>query len=156
MLTGDNEGTARAVARAAGVENYRAELLPEDKVEEVENLVEQHGRVAMVGDGINDAPAMARAGFGVAMGAIGTDAAIETADVALMADDLSKLPWLIHHSRRTLRTIKQNIFFALGLKALFIVLALAGVATLWMAIAADMGASLLVIFNGLRLLGGPR
>jgi Cd2+/Zn2+-exporting ATPase len=154
MLTGDNEGTARAVARAAGVESYRSELLPEDKVQEVEDLVEEHGHVAMVGDGINDAPAMARAGFGVAMGAMGTDAAIETADVALMADDLSKLPWLIRHSHRTLSVVKQNILFALGVKALFIVLALMGVATLWMAIGADMGASLLVIFNGLRLLGG--
>ena len=156
MLTGDNEGTARAVARAAGVENFRAELLPEDKVEEVEGLVEEYGHVAMVGDGINDAPAMARAGFGVAMGAMGTDAAIETADVALMADDLTKLPWLIQHSHRTLNTVKQNIIFALGVKGLFILLALMGVATLWMAIGADMGASLLVIFNGLRLLRGGK
>lgn len=153
MLTGDNETTARAVAAAAGVENYRAELMPEDKVKAVEALVEEYHHVAMVGDGINDAPAMARADFGVAMGAMGTDAAIETADVALMSDDISRLPWLIGHSRRTLRVIKQNIAFALGVKGLFIILALLGVATLWMAIAADMGASLLVIFNGLRLLG---
>ncbi|MFW6457720.1 MAG: heavy metal translocating P-type ATPase, partial [Planctomycetota bacterium] len=154
MLTGDNEGTARAVAEQAGVTEYRSELLPEDKVEAVEELVEQYGHVGMVGDGINDAPAMARADFGVAMGAMGTDAAIETADVALMSDDLSRLPWLIRHSNRTVNVIKQNIGFALGLKALFIILALAGLATLWMAIAADMGASLLVIFNGLRLLKG--
>ncbi len=152
MLTGDNEGTAAAVAAATGVDEFRAELLPEDKVEIVESLVREHGHVAMVGDGVNDAPAMAASTLGIAMGAIGTDAAIETADVALMSDDLSKLAMLVRHSRRTLRVIKQNIGFALGLKLVFIVLALFGVATLWMAIAADMGASLLVIANGLRLL----
>lgn len=156
MLTGDNEGTARAVARLTGVDEYRAELLPEDKVAAVESLVSEFGHVAMIGDGVNDAPAMAAATLGVAMGAIGTDAAIETADVALMSDDLSRLPWLIQHARRTLRTIKQNIAFALGLKLLFIVLTLFGLASLWMAIAADTGASLLVIFNGLRLLHGKR
>jgi len=156
MLTGDNIGTASAVAKSTGVDEFQAELLPEDKVQAVESLVNRFGQVAMVGDGVNDAPAMAVATFGVAMGAIGTDAAIETADIALMSDDLSRLPWLISHSRRTLRTIKQNITFALGLKFVFIVLALQGVASLWMAITADMGASLLVIFNGLRLLGGKK
>ncbi|HRT64794.1 MAG TPA: heavy metal translocating P-type ATPase [Candidatus Hydrogenedentes bacterium] len=156
MLTGDNEGTARAVADACGVDEFRAELLPEDKVQAVESLTRQYGRVAMVGDGVNDAPAMAAANLAIAMGAAGTDAAIETADIALMSDDLSKIPWLVRHSRRTLAVIQQNIVFALGLKLLFIVLALSGLATLWMAIAADMGASLLVIFNGLRLLGGGR
>ena len=152
MLTGDNEGTARGVAAAAGVDDFRCGLLPEDKVEAIGALTRKYGQVAMVGDGVNDAPAMAAATFGVAMGAMGTDAALETADVALMSDDLSKLPWLIHHSRRTLGIIQQNISFALGLKLLFIVLTLLGMASLWMAIAADMGATLLVVFNSLRLL----
>jgi Cd2+/Zn2+-exporting ATPase len=152
MLTGDNRETAEAVAEATGLTELRAELLPEDKVAAVEELVRRHGAVAMVGDGINDAPALARATLGIAMGAAGSDAAIETADIALMADDLGRLPWLIRHSRRTLRTIRQNIVFALGVKAAVFVLALAGIATLWLAIAADMGASLLVIANGLRLL----
>lgn len=152
MLTGDNEGTARAIASVARVDEYRAELLPEDKVRAVESLVAEFGSAAMVGDGVNDAPAMAVASLGIAMGAMGTDAAIETADIALMSDDLTKLPWLIAHSRRTLKIIKQNIAFALGLKVLFIALTLVGIASLWLAIAADTGASLLVIFNGLRLL----
>lgn len=154
MLTGDNEGTARAVASATGVDICKAELLPADKVEVVRQLVERFGTVAMIGDGVNDAPAMAAATVGVAMGVAGTDAAIETADIALMSDDLSKLPWLIRHSRRTLLVVKQNIAFALCVKAAFVLSALLGVATLWMAIAADMGASLVVIFNGLRLLNG--
>ncbi len=156
MLTGDNQGTAQAIAKAAGVDDFRAELLPEDKVVEVERLVREHGRLAMVGDGINDAPAMAAATLGIAMGAAGADAAIETADIALMADDLARIPWLIRHARRALRTIKQSIAFALGIKLVFIALALCGLATLWMAIAADMGASLLVIFNALRLLQPAR
>jgi len=152
MLTGDNLGTAQAVARQAGVKDLRAELLPEDKVKAIDELVATHGQVAMVGDGVNDAPAMARASLGIAMGAMGSDAAIETADIALMTDDLSRLPWLIRHSRRAMRIIRQNIGFALAVKAVFVVLTLMGHASLWAAIAADMGASLLVIFNGLRLL----
>ena len=152
MLTGDNRATAAAVAEATGITEYQAEMLPEDKVAAVETLVEKYGHVAMIGDGVNDAPAMAVSSLGIAMGAAGTDAAIETADIALMSDDLSRIPWLIHHSRAVMRIIRQNIGFALGVKALFMLLALAGVATLWMAIAADMGASLLVIANALRLL----
>jgi Cd2+/Zn2+-exporting ATPase len=152
MLTGDNEKTARTVAEVVGVDAHRAELLPEDKVRIVSELKKELGQIAVIGDGINDAPALAEANLGIAMGAMGADTAIETADIALMSDDLSKIPWLIGHSRRTLTTIKENIVFALGVKALFIIMALSGIATLWTAIAADMGASLLVIFNALRLL----
>ncbi|UCD16426.1 MAG: heavy metal translocating P-type ATPase [Candidatus Zixiibacteriota bacterium] len=152
MLTGDNEGTARAVAGASGIDEYQAELLPEDKVAAVRKLVERYRAVAMVGDGVNDAPALAAATIGIAMGAAGADAAIETADVALMSDDLTRLPWLIHHSRRTLRMVKENVLFALGVKALFMTLAFFNLATLWMAIFADMGVTLLVVFNSLRLL----
>ena len=152
MLTGDNEGTAAAVARELGLDEFHAELLPEEKVDVVRALAKEYGSVAMIGDGINDAPALAAANVGIAMGAAGSDVAIETADVALMSDDLTRIPWLIRHARRVLRVIQQNIAFALGLKLLFIVLAFAGLATLWMAIAADMGASLLVIANALRLL----
>lgn len=152
MLTGDNMGSAQDAANVTGVDEFQAELLPEDKVKTIESLVSQFKYVAMVGDGVNDAPAMAASTVGVAMGAMGTDVAIETADIALMSDDLSKLPWLIKHSHRTLQIIKQNIGFALGLKLAFILLAMLNIATLWMAIIADMGASLIVIFNGLRLL----
>jgi Cd2+/Zn2+-exporting ATPase len=152
MLTGDNEGSARAIAQEVGIDEVHAELLPEDKVAAVEVLVQKYEYVAMIGDGVNDAPALARASLGVAMGAAGSDAAIETADIALMSDDLSKLPWLIHHSRRTLSIIRQNIAFSLAVKAIFVILTFAGYASLWAAIAADMGASLLVIANGLRLL----
>ena len=152
MLTGDNEATARAVAASTGIGDARAELLPADKVNAVEALRERFGAVAMVGDGINDAPALAASSLGIAMGAAGSDAAIETADIALMTDDLRRLPWLVEHSRRTLRTIRVNIGFSLGVKAVVFALALAGLATLWLALAADMGASLLVIGNGLRLL----
>jgi len=152
MLTGDNVGTAEAVAAAVGVDEVQAELLPEDKVRVVEQLVERYRYVAMVGDGVNDAPAMAVATLGIAMGAAGSDAAVEAADIALMTDELTRLPWLIRHSKRTRHAIQQNITFALAVKALFMGLALANMATLWMAIAADMGASLVVIFNSLRLL----
>jgi len=152
MLTGDNEGTAKVIAQETGVDEFHSELLPEDKVAVIGQLVREHRYVAMVGDGINDAPAMAAATFGIAMGAMGSDAALETADVALMSDDLSRLPRLIRHSRHTLAVIKQNVVFALSLKLLFILLALAGQASLWLAILADTGATLLVIANSLRLL----
>lgn len=152
MLTGDNHGTARAVAAATGVDEVRAELLPEQKVAAIEELVARYGAVAMVGDGVNDAPALARSTLGIAMGAAGTDAALETADVALMSDDLSRLPWLIRHSRRALNIIRQNIVASLAVKAAFILLTLAGHASLWAAIAADTGMSLMVVFNALRLL----
>jgi Cd2+/Zn2+-exporting ATPase len=152
MLTGDNANVARALARTLAIDEVRAELLPEDKVAAVQQLKRQYGTVAMVGDGVNDAPALAAADVGIAMGVAGTDAALETADVALMADELLRLPFAFRLSRRTVRHIKANITLALGLKAAFLVLGVAGLATLWMAVVADMGASLLVIANGLRLL----
>lgn len=152
MLTGDNPTTARAIADAVGIDDARGSLLPEDKLAAIDDLLARHGTVAMVGDGINDAPALARASIGFAMGAAGTDTAIETADVALMDDDLRKLPRFIALSRRTAQVLRQNIALALGIKALFFALALAGQATLWMAVFADMGASLIVVANGLRLL----
>lgn len=152
MLTGDNRGTARAIADQIGIDDTRAELLPADKVQAVTDLVEQFHMVGMVGDGVNDAPAMATATIGIAMGAAGTDAALETADLVLMTDDLSRLPFAIRLSRATLRAIRQNISLALGLKVIFLALAIPGYATLWMAVFADMGASLLVIANSLRLL----
>jgi Cd2+/Zn2+-exporting ATPase len=152
MLTGDNRATAEAVARAVGIDDVRAELLPADKVLAVEQLERDVGPTAMIGDGVNDAPALARATLGVAMGAVGTDAAIETADIALMGDDLGKLGWSIEHSRATMAVIRANTAFALGVKAVFAALTFAGVASMWGAIAADTGASLLVVFNALRLL----
>jgi Cd2+/Zn2+-exporting ATPase len=158
MLTGDNRGTAESIGRETCLDEVRAELLPAEKVAAIDQLTGRYEQVAMIGDGVNDAPAMARATLSVAMAAAGSDAAIETADVALMTDDLSRLPWLIRHSRRTLAVIRQNIAFSLAIKAAFVLLTFAGYASLWGAIAADMGASLLVIANGLRLLqpGYPR
>ncbi|MBK7136301.1 MAG: heavy metal translocating P-type ATPase [Rhodocyclales bacterium] len=152
MLTGDNPTTARAIADQAGIDDARGNLLPEDKLAAIDELIARHGAVGMVGDGINDAPALAKASIGFAMGAAGTDTAIETADVALMDDDLRKLPRFIALSRLTSHVLRQNITLALGIKAVFFALALAGQATLWMAVFADMGASLLVVGNGLRLL----
>ena len=152
LLTGDNEATARSLAATLGMDECYAELLPADKVRVVTELLARHGQVGMVGDGINDAPALATASLGIAMAAAGTDAAIETADVALMNDDLERLPWLIRHARRTRATIRANVAFAVGVKLLFVVLTLMGYASLWAAIAADTGASLLVIGNSLRLL----
>ncbi len=152
MLTGDNEGTARAVAEHLGVDAYHAELLPDDKVRIVRDLEGRGERVAFVGDGVNDAPALAAATVGVAMGAAGTDVALETADIALMGDDLTKLALAMRLSRRTLQVIRQNVWFAIGIKGVFLILAVGGWATLWMAVAADMGASLIVVLNGLRAL----
>jgi Cd2+/Zn2+-exporting ATPase len=152
MLTGDNERTARAVAAEVGIDEVRAELLPEDKVTAIEELVKTHDMVAMIGDGVNDAPAMARAHYAIAMGAVGSDAAIETADIALMTDDLGKVPWLIGHSRRTMSIIHQNIGISLATKGVFVVATAFGMASMWGAIAADVGVSLLVVANALRLL----
>ncbi len=152
ILSGDNQGTVEAVGKVVGADEVRGELLPSDKVDAIEQLVTKHGHAAMVGDGVNDAPALARASLGIAIGAAGSDAAIETADIALMADEIERIPWLIEHSKRTTGTIRANIIFALSIKAIFVVLALFGEASLWSAIAADMGASLLVVLNGIRLL----
>jgi len=152
LLTGDNARTAQAIAAQAGVDEARANLLPADKVTAVEELLARHETVAMVGDGVNDAPALARATVGITLGTAGTDVALETADIALMGDDLTRLPFAIQLSRATRRIIAQNIALALTIKALFLVLALGGLATLWMAVFADVGASLLVTLNGMRLL----
>lgn len=152
MLTGDNKATARAIATAAGVDDVQASLLPDQKVAAIEALLDEYEAVAMVGDGVNDAPALARATVGIAMGAAGSGTALETADVALMADDLKKLPFAVRLSRRTRAIIRQNVVLSLGIKAVFLVLAVAGVTTLWMAVFADVGASLIVTLNGMRLL----
>ncbi|WP_257572370.1 HAD-IC family P-type ATPase, partial [Janthinobacterium sp. UMAB-60] len=152
MLTGDNLLTAQRIAAEVGVSLVKAELLPENKLDEIKALQQQFGVVAMLGDGVNDAPALAQADIGFAMGAAGSDTAIETADVALMDDELGKLPEFISLSQRTRSILVQNISFAIGIKAVFFGLALAGMATLWMAVFADVGASLLVVANGLRLL----
>jgi Cd2+/Zn2+-exporting ATPase len=156
MLTGDNTLTAKYIGDATGISVVIAELLPEDKLGQIKRLQSEYGKVGMVGDGINDAPALAQADVGFAMGAAGSDTAIETADVALMDDDLGKLPTFIELSRATHRILIQNIAAALLIKAVFFALALIGLATLWMAVFADVGASLLVVFNGLRLLKNTR
>jgi len=152
MLTGDNQATAESIAHSCELDSVEAELLPQDKLKIVQKLSQQYSCTAMVGDGVNDAPALAAAHLGIAMGTAGSDTAIETSDITLMSDDLSKIPWLIQHSRRVLKTIQVNIAFSLLIKMIFIMLAFFGKAALWMAITADMGASLLVIFNSLRLL----
>jgi Cd2+/Zn2+-exporting ATPase len=152
MLTGDNASTAKAIASQVGIDDVQAELLPEDKLKVIEQLLETYRSVGMVGDGVNDAPALARATVGFAMGAAGTDTALETADVALMKDDLRKLPAYIKLSKKTAAILTQNIAMAIGIKVVFFALALTGHATLWMAVFADMGGSLLVVGNGLRIL----
>jgi Cd2+/Zn2+-exporting ATPase len=156
ILTGDTPRTAEAIGRQAGADEVRAQLLPEEKVRAIQDLVKRHGTAGMVGDGINDAPALAAATVGIAMGAAGTDAAVETADVALVRDDLRQLPVAVRLGRKTLRIIRVNIALSLATKAVFVTLAVLGYATLWMAVAADMGTSLAVIANGMRLLrNGP-
>lgn len=152
MLTGDNERTAKAIAALVGIDDARGDLLPEDKLKIIEELIAKSEHVGMVGDGINDAPALAKADIGFAMGAAGTDTAIETADVALMQDDLRKIPEFVRLSRKASSILRQNITLAIVIKAVFFVLAFFGIATLWMAVFADMGASLLVVGNGLRML----
>jgi Cd2+/Zn2+-exporting ATPase len=152
LLTGDHALAGKALAERVGIDDCRAGLLPDDKLAAVEALHARYGALAMVGDGVNDAPALAAADVGIAMGAAGTDAALETADVALMADELAKIPYAVRLSRATVRNIRVNVGFSLVLKAAFLVLALTGNATLWMAVVADMGASLVVIGNALRLL----
>jgi Cd2+/Zn2+-exporting ATPase len=151
MLTGDNASTARAIADQLGIADARGNLLPQDKQDAIAALSKQYGMTAMVGDGVNDAPALARADIGFAMGAAGTATALETADVAIMDDDPRKIAAFIGLSRKTAAVLTQNIALALGIKAVFLVLALAGEATLWMAVFADVGASLLVVANGLRV-----
>ncbi len=152
MLTGDNAHTAQAIAAQVGIDQAQGDLLPTDKLQAIEALYARGHRVGMVGDGINDAPALARSEIGFAMAAAGTDTAIETADVALMDDDLRKIPTFIKLSRQTSRVLKQNIALALVIKAIFLGVTFAGFATMWMAVFADMGVALLVVFNGLRLL----
>ncbi|SFC67123.1 heavy metal translocating P-type ATPase [Collimonas sp. OK412] len=156
MLTGDNAHTAQAIAAQVGISDARGDQLPQDKRDAINDLRARYGCVGMVGDGINDAPALAQADIGFAMGAAGSDTALETADVALMDDDLRKIADFIRLSKKTHTVLMQNITLALGIKAIFLVLALTGEATLWMAVFADMGASLLVVFNGLRLLRALR
>jgi Cd2+/Zn2+-exporting ATPase len=156
MLTGDGPTVAQAIGRKVGVDNVRAGLLPEEKVAAIRELAAEKTAVAMVGDGVNDAPALAEATVGIAMGGAGSDQAMETADVVLMGDDLRQLPFIVHLSRRTRQVIRANIVFALAVKAVVFVLAAAGLATLWMAIVADVGASLAVILNGMRLRSAQR
>jgi len=152
LLTGDNQRTGAAVAEKLQVDELRAELLPEQKLEVIRELKARYGSVAMVGDGINDAPALAAADIGIAMGGIGSDTALETADIALMADNIGKVPFGVLLGKKTLRIIKQNITLALLTKGVFIVLGMVGLSSLWLAILADDGAALLVILNGLRVL----
>lgn len=151
MLTGDNWETAKAIAKEVGID-FKAELLPGDKVEVVERLKKEGRKVSMVGDGVNDAPALAASTVAVAMGTAGTDTALEVADIALMADDLSRIPPTLKLAKKSLAIIKQNIALSIIIKAVFLILAFLGIATLWMAVFADMGASLIVILNGIRLL----
>ena len=155
MLSGDNPATARTIAEEAGIDDARGNLLPTDKLDALKALQQRYGASGMIGDGINDAPALAQADIGFAMGAAGTDSAMEAADIVIMNDDLRRVPETIRLSKRTHGILWQNISLALGIKAVFFVLALFGGATMWMAVFADMGTSLLVVANGLRLLTAP-
>jgi Cd2+/Zn2+-exporting ATPase len=152
MLTGDNKRVAGAIAATLDLDAFHSDLLPEDKVAAVRKMHLEHGKVAMVGDGVNDAPALASATVGIAMGVAGSDTALETADIALMTDDLGKLTYIIQLSRKTVAIIKQNISFSILIKVIFIVFLFFDMATLWLAVFADMGASLLVTLNGMRLM----
>jgi len=152
LLTGDNESTAKEVAYKTEIDEFFGALFPESKVRAIEEMKSKYGCVTMVGDGVNDAPALAASDIGIAMGAIGSDAALETADIALMSDDLSRIPWAFRLSRRAYGLIIANIVMAIGIKVIFIGLASFGLATLWMAVFADMGVSLIVIINGMRAL----
>jgi Cd2+/Zn2+-exporting ATPase len=152
MLTGDNQATAKTIAAEAGISEARGELLPEAKLGVIQEMQKRYGPVGMTGDGINDAPALAQADVGFAMGGAGTDAAMEAADVVIMNDDLRRVAETVRLSRKTRSVLMQNISIALGIKAVFLVLAIFGSASMWMAVFADMGASLLVVANGLRLM----
>lgn len=152
MLTGDNKGAADAIGQKAGLTKIYSQLLPEDKLHILKNLKNQYQKVAMVGDGVNDAPALAASSVGIAMGGAGSDTVLETADVALMSDDLRKIPYVVQLSRKTLTIIKENIIFSLGIKLFALLLVIPGWLTLWIAIFADMGATLIVTLNALRLL----
>ena len=151
MLTGDQEHVAATVARKIGIDEYHAQLLPADKVNRVEDLLAQ-GTLAFVGDGINDAPVLTRADIGIAMGALGSDAAIEAADVVLMDDKPSKIALAVKIARRTIRIAKENIWFAIGIKILVLLLAIPGLATMWMAVFADVGVTVLAVLNAMRAL----
>jgi Cd2+/Zn2+-exporting ATPase len=153
MLTGDNARSASAIAAEIGLTEFRADLMPEDKLTAIRELVKQYGQVAMIGDGVNDAPALANATVGIAMGGAGTDVALETADVALMGDDLSKLPFAVGLGRATRAIIVQNLFISLGVIALLIITSLTGIVSIGIAIFFHEGSTLVVVANALRLLG---
>jgi len=156
LLTGDQPAAAQQIAEAVGVTDFRSQLLPQDKLIAVEDLQRQYGSIVMVGDGINDAPALALANIGIAVRGTNSSAqAMETADVTLMQADLAQLPFALKLSRAAMNTIRFNIAFAIGIKAIFMILATAGLSTMWMAVVADMGISILVTLNGMRLLKNP-